>query len=156
MSVQVGYLDGDGHPRVTIRVRGTHPTEFAEIDALLDTGFTGFLMLPIAKALPLGLALYGTGDYNLADGSPISCFLAEGTAEIRPPSGVATVTPRTPQPANPIMQPETVTGVVVLGGDDALVGMEFVRALKKWLLMGSAVFLIDDDSLNLPIVTVSA
>jgi len=53
------------------------------------------------------------------------------------------------------MQPESVTGVVVLGGDDALVGMEFIRELKKWLLVGSAVLLIDDDAITLPIVTTS-
>ncbi len=116
-----------------------------EVDALLDTGFTGFLMLPIAKALPLGLALYGTGDYKLADGSPISWFLAEGTVEIRPPSP--------PAPSSTIVQPESLTGVVVLGGDDTLIGMEFVRALKKWLLVGSVVMLVDDDAINLPIAT---
>jgi hypothetical protein len=131
-----------------IHVRGTHPTQFLEIDALLDTGFTGFLMLPIAKALPLGLALYGTGDYNLADGSPISWFLAEGTVEIRPPSPTAD--------RDPTIQPETeiATGAVVLGGDDALLGMEFIKALKKWLLVGSVVMLIDEDSLDLPIMAV--
>jgi predicted aspartyl protease len=74
MSMQMGYLDRNGHPRVTIHVRGTHPTEFIEIDVLLDTGFAGFLMLPITPALPLGLALYGTGDYSLADGSPITHY----------------------------------------------------------------------------------
>ena len=136
MSLQIGYVDSNGHPRVTIQVRGTHQTAFLEIDALVDTGFTGFLMLPIAQALPLGLALYGTGDYNLADGSPISCFLAEGTIQIRPPSQfpsvTATVTAPVPAPdMPPAMQPENVTGVVVLGGDDALVGMEFIRGLKN-------------------------
>jgi hypothetical protein len=157
MSTQIGYVDASGHPRVTIHIRGTHPTEFVEIDALVDTGFTGFLMLPIAKALPLGLALYGTGDYNLADGTPISCFLAEGTIEIRPPSQSVTVPGKTPPPPNlaPIMPPESVTGVVVLGGDDALVGIEFIRELKKWLLVGSMVLLIDDDAITLPIVTIS-
>src|ERR1700729_3094190 len=86
MLAQIGYVDSNGHPRMTIRVRGTHPSEFADLDAFVDTGFAGFLMLPVALALPLGLALYGTGDYYLADGSPISCFLAGGTVEIRPPS----------------------------------------------------------------------
>jgi hypothetical protein len=147
MSTQIGYLDRNGHPRVTIHVRGTHPTEFLEVDALLDTGFAGFLMLPIGQALPLGLALYGTGDYSMADGSPITCFLAEGTIEIRPPSQSPTDTsPAMPPFAAPFsaVEPERVTGAIVLGGDDALLGMEFVRALKKWLLVGSVVMLIDD------------
>src|ERR1039458_4418194 len=59
-------LDDNGHPRLTIRVSGTNPTASAVVEALIDTGFTGFLMLPIAQALPLGLALYGTGNYTLA------------------------------------------------------------------------------------------
>jgi hypothetical protein len=148
MSLQVGYVDNDGHPRITIHIRGTHPTEVLEVDALVDTGFTGFLMLPVMQALPLGLALYGTGDYNLADGSPISCFLAQGTIEVRPPSQPPSFVPPAqplPPPAGlTVMQPETIEGVVVLGGDDPLVGMEFIRGLKKWLLVGSAVILVDD------------
>jgi predicted aspartyl protease len=140
MSTQIGYVDEDGHPRVTVHIRGTHPSEFLEVDALVDTGFAGFLMLPIAQALPLGLALYGTGDYSLADGSAISCFLAEGTVEIRPPSQVPV--PRIDP--GPAVQVESVTGVVVLGGDGALVGMEFIRSLKKWLAVGSVVLLLDE------------
>jgi predicted aspartyl protease len=132
MFTPIGFLDGNGHPRVTIRVSGTHPTAFTEVDAMIDTGFTGFLMLPIALALPLGLALYGTGDYILADGSPISCFLAEGTVGIQAASHP------------PVLEP--VTGVVVLAGEDALLGMEFVRGLQKWLVIGSAVMLADPDS----------
>src|ERR1700733_13949151 len=153
MSAQIGYVDANGHPRMTIRVRGTHPTEFADLDALVDTGFTGFLMLPIARALPLGLALYGTGDYHLADGSPISCFLAAGTIGIRPPSEfLAETSTATIAPANPIsdMESEIITGVIVIGGDDPLIGMEFIRGLKKWLLVGSVVALIDGE--HIPIL----
>jgi predicted aspartyl protease len=151
MSTQIGYVDENGHPRVTIHIRGTRPTEFVEVDALVDTGFAGFLMRPIAQALPLGLVLCGTGDYSMADGSPISCFLAEGTIEIRPPSPSkfqdAAIGAPLAFAASSVMQLESVTGVVVLGGDDALVGMEFIRGLKKWLMVGSAVLLIDEDDL---------
>jgi predicted aspartyl protease len=150
MSAQIGYVDANGHPRITIRIRGTHPIEFAELDALLDTGFTGFLMLPIARALPLGLALYGTGDYSLADGSQISCFLAEGTVEVRPPSHSPSVSSSVSAPAETTTESEIVTGVVVLGGDDVLVGMEFIRRLKKWLLVGSIVVLLDGEHVDTP------
>jgi hypothetical protein len=150
MPTQIGYVDSNGHPRMTISVRGTHPTEFADLDAFIDTGFAGFLMLPVALALPLGLALYGTGDYYLADGSPISCFLAEGTVEIRPPSELPAFTsPATALVTNPASatQTERVSGVVVIGGDDPLLGMEFIRVLKKWLLIGSTVALVDSEDL---------
>jgi predicted aspartyl protease len=147
MSAQIGYIDSNGHPRMTIRVRGTHLTEVAEPDALVDTGFTGFLMLPIAQALPLGLALYGTGDYNLADGSLVSCFLAEGTIEILPLSHFPEGAPTHPVP---VMKSEAVKGVIVIGGDSALIGMEFLRGLKKWLLVGRTVALVDGE--HIPIL----
>lgn len=86
MPLQLGYLDCNGHPRLKIKVSGTNPNIVAEIDAMIDTGFTGFLMLPLAQALPLGLVLYGTGDYTIADGSTVTNFLGKGTVTIVPPN----------------------------------------------------------------------
>lgn len=82
MSALTGYFDANGHPTLTIRVAGTHPTTCLDIDALIDTGLTGFLMLPLLSALPPGLALYGTADYTLADGSSVTNFVAEGTITV--------------------------------------------------------------------------
>lgn len=78
MSIQVGYIDNDGHPKLRIQVEGTNPGVSTNIEAMIDTGFTGFLMLPISLALPLGLVLMGTGDYSLAGGTLITNFLAKG------------------------------------------------------------------------------
>lgn len=110
----------------------------------MDTGFTGFLMLAIAQALPLGLALIGTGDYQLADGKIITSFLAKGTVLICPPSfdpvsgaGVAPTTPVT-------TLPESIEGTIVLGGNGAILGMEFLRSLDKWLIVGKVVALLDN------------
>ena len=75
----------------------------------------GFLMLPVAEALPLGLALYGTGNYALADGSVVTNFLAQGAITVLAPS--QTIPPKS---APPIAEPETVSGTIVLGGDGAL------------------------------------
>jgi hypothetical protein len=156
MSIQIGYLDNNGHPRLTIRVSGTHPTASAVVEAMIDTGFTGFLMLPIAEALPLGLALYGTGNYTLADGSSVSNFLAQGTVTVLAP----TVVPATaatgiasslPTPPSEAIQPETVDGIIVLGGDGALLRMEFIRSLDKLLLVGSVVMLVDNSMVPLAV-----
>ncbi len=40
-----------------------------KIDAIVDTGFTGELQLPLKLAVPLGLRLDGVGTFELADGS---------------------------------------------------------------------------------------
>ena len=61
MQIQLGFIDNDGHPRLRIRVRGTNPNQFTDEEALVDTGFTGFLMLPVAKALPRGSCAVGDG-----------------------------------------------------------------------------------------------
>ncbi|MBM3237332.1 hypothetical protein FJZ31_13650 [Candidatus Poribacteria bacterium] len=39
------------------------------IDGILDTGFDGFICLPIAVAVPLGLELIDVTDSELADGT---------------------------------------------------------------------------------------
>lgn len=57
-----------GCPVVQIAVSGplTSPTNFT---AIVDTGFSGFLLLPILEAFPVGLILRGTTGITLADGS---------------------------------------------------------------------------------------
>jgi predicted aspartyl protease len=151
MSIQIGYLDSNGHPRLTIRINGTSPNTQADVEALIDTGFTGFLMLPIALALPLGLVHVGTGDYQLADGSKITNFLAKGTVTIQRPSVPPTplvippgTVPLPPPPGTTIMQPEAVEGIIVLGGKGAILGMEFLRTLDKLLVVGKIVALLDN------------
>lgn len=139
MSTQTGYIDSDGRPRLTIRISGPDPGNFIEEDALIDTGFTGFLMLPQAKAFGLGIAPIGTGDYTLADDSVVTNFLGLATITVQPPPVVPASTDPLAQIA---FQPETISGVVVCG-NGALVGMELLRLLDKYLLVGPAVMLID-------------
>lgn len=99
-----------------------------DVDALIDTGFTGFLTLPITQALSLGVVLIGIGDYTLADGSTVANFLVKGTVTIGS---------------------ESAEGVVVLSGDEVLIGMEFLRTLNKALLIQStSVTLTDEDPTN--------
>jgi predicted aspartyl protease len=50
-------------------------------DALIDTGFTGTISIPIMQALPLGLTLFSTANFTLADGSIDNAFLCIGYAK---------------------------------------------------------------------------
>jgi hypothetical protein len=48
-----------------------------------------------------------------------------------------------PLPAQLVIQPETISGVVVMCGNGALVGMELLRLFDKYLLVGPMVLLLD-------------
>lgn len=62
-----GSIDDKNQLWVPIIVAGEHGQQ--KISALLDTGFTGELQLPLQIAVPLGLKLVGVASYKLADGS---------------------------------------------------------------------------------------
>lgn len=61
------YFDQSSHPILEIAVSGLEKT--ATIPALIDTGFDGYLSLPLTIALPLGLKLAYYTSITLADGS---------------------------------------------------------------------------------------
>lgn len=62
-----GFIDERNQLWVRVTVAGQ--TGQKEILALVDTGFTGELQLPLTIAVPLGLRLSGAGTFELADGS---------------------------------------------------------------------------------------
>lgn len=43
-----------------------------EVEAVIDTGFTGFMTLPPSLVAQLGLVFMGTGEATLADGSEVT------------------------------------------------------------------------------------
>lgn len=61
-----GNIDDKNQLWVEIIVAGQHNQQ--KILALVDTGFTGELQLPLKAAVPLGLRLDGVGTFELADG----------------------------------------------------------------------------------------
>jgi predicted aspartyl protease len=97
-----------------------------EFDAILDTGFTGFICMPLLRALPLGLMLYGTTSVELADGSTSTKLTAKGMATV---------------------EGEEKVGVVILEptANDVLLGMAFLRSFEKALFVTqNLVFLVDE------------
>ena len=71
-----GVVNAAYEPVITLAVQG--PSEQSrEIEAVVDTGFTGFLTVTPALATELGLTLEGTGRATLADGSEVTFDLYE-------------------------------------------------------------------------------
>ena len=63
-----GEVNSVYEPAVTLSVQG--PSGHSrEIEAVIDTGFTGFLTVPPGLAMELGLDFRGIGLATLADGS---------------------------------------------------------------------------------------
>jgi clan AA aspartic protease len=60
-----------------IHVQG--PAGQTTLEAVLDTGFTGFLTLPMAVVMTLGLPFAGTARATLSDGSEVGLDVFEAT-----------------------------------------------------------------------------
>jgi predicted aspartyl protease len=126
MTLKIGYLDASGHPHVKVRIWGIAEPFAQEFEAMIDTGFTGFLSMPITAAFPLGITLFGTTSYMLADGSTSPKLLGWGTVALGEERAVGTI----------VLESKS-TGL--------LLGMEFLKKLKKALLVSSkGVVLVDE------------
>lgn len=64
----VGIVSDEGRPLIRLHVKGQ---DEEEIEAWLDTGFDGFLMLPLEIVRRLGLEVSVVVDIELADGSQV-------------------------------------------------------------------------------------
>jgi len=127
MALKIGYSDKLGHPHIKIKVWGLSDQFAQEFEAMIDTGFSGYLSLPLVRAFPLGLTLAGTTTYELADGSKSWKLLAHGFID---------------------HEGDITHGLIALEANancGPLLGMEFLRQSKKMLLVGQAgVFLLDE------------
>ena len=66
-----GVVNAAHEPVVTLTMQGPSG-QSREIDALIDTGFTGFLTITPELVAELGLVLEGTGRATLANGSEVT------------------------------------------------------------------------------------
>lgn len=66
-----GSVDGSGRALVRIRLKNPADATEAELDAWIDTGFTGELVLPQQNVTSLGLPLGPSVMARLANGSDI-------------------------------------------------------------------------------------
>jgi clan AA aspartic protease len=66
--MMTGIVNSNREATIRLVVRSAHGREH-EIEAIIDTGFTGSLSLPSAFITDLGLVWYGRAQAILADGS---------------------------------------------------------------------------------------
>ena len=126
MSAVIGFFDKIGNPSVKISVRGVFTDGKKEFEAIIDTGFTGFLQMPLVKAFPLGLVLAGTTSVTLADGSSSPRLMAIGIVTI------GTIE-------------ESALIILDVGSDAILIGMSLLRKFKKKLVVSSTDVLLEDE-----------
>ncbi|OGK09244.1 hypothetical protein A2767_06905 [Candidatus Roizmanbacteria bacterium RIFCSPHIGHO2_01_FULL_35_10] len=60
------FFDRNGRPKIRLKIKGRKQIEIVE--SVIDTGFDGFLSLPISIAVTLGLELAGIQKVEYADG----------------------------------------------------------------------------------------
>ena len=129
MTAGRGQYDAQGNACLTFHLCGVrHEPPGLELTGIIDTGFTGFLQLPLAYAIELALPLEGTT--TVADGSTAAKLLATGRAALDGEQQDGTV-------------------IVEFSSSEILIGMEFLRRFDKALLVSrSGVQLIDESGLS--------
>jgi len=131
MASGAGHFDNLGNPCLKFHLCGVaHKEPGLEFEGIIDTGFTGFIQLPLQHAFSLKLPLEGTSSYTLADGSQTACLIVL---------------------AKTTFAGKMVVGAVSLapGSQDILVGMGFLRQFKLGMIMvKNIVVLIDEEELE--------
>src|SRR5579859_130587 len=119
-----GGFDSTGSPTIEIRVAGASGSKAYQ--AVIDTGFTGFVELPLFEMVELGLKTEGAANVMLGDGSIVTNHLA--TADVH-------------------LAGQVENGTILLAEDSSgvLIGMAFLRKFKKSLILtNSAIVLYDE------------
>lgn len=115
MPSSAGFF-AEGGPAVRVSLFGVLPTLAQEFVAVIDTGFTGFVSMPMVAAFPLGLVLLGTTNVVLADGRTTVKLTAWG---------------------NVSLEAQQISGIFLLdpGSTDVLLGVDWLKRMRKALLV---------------------
>lgn len=81
MISKIGSTRPDGTPVFSISIEGVLSAR-RDFEAVLDTGFTGFLSMPLMEAFPLGLVLRGAEPVVFANGAEEMRLTAYGTVTV--------------------------------------------------------------------------
>ncbi len=131
MLVTKGFYHSNGSPCVHLHLAGalnrsTNLLGF-KLEAVIDTGFAGFISMPLKEAFPLALPLNGATDIKLADGSTHNRLTAWGRATIADRAKWGEVT----------LEPNS---------DELLIGLEFLRNFELALVVTKSQVLLFDDN----------
>ncbi len=96
-------------PEVTIEITGVKGNK--SLVAVVDTGFTGFLQIPLSVGIACNLRLWGTSTSRLADGSAVKNLECVGEIRFADKKLFSTIS-------------------LSEGGEDCLLGMQFLNELK--------------------------
>lgn len=128
MPTWIGYFNKAGAPAIKIGISGVLQRKPTEFEATVDTGFSGFLSMPLLQAFPIGLVLKGTMALQYADGSASDKLIALGEVSV----------------GN-----ELEINVIILHekSNTVLVGMEFLQVFRKRLIVSteSKTVLLEDE-----------
>ena len=127
--VGIGHYDQRGNACLNFHLCGVnHKLPGLEYRGIIDTGFTGFIQLPLKHAFALSLPLQGTTSVTLADGSQTVILTAMAIATL---------------------SEKTETGAVMLSfsSNEILIGMDFLRRFKRALVVSQklGIVLMDDE-----------
>lgn len=126
-----GKFDADGNPTLTFRISADSSTPGVEVTAIIDTGFTGFVLVPMQYQLSLGLTPKSTTRLKLADDSVCIGVLADAYVSLDENTGRS--------------------GVVTLESKckEILIGMDFLRQFGFGLaIFSDLISLIDEARLK--------
>jgi predicted aspartyl protease len=133
MRVATGSLDAEGTPRLWFELsaeRFDGERAGTYLEGVIDTGFVGFVSMPLPRAFPLKLALAGRSVIRLADGSSGDRFTCTGHARIGERS-------------------EEIAVILEPASQEVLIGVALLRALGLALLVTrDEVLLLDQDAID--------
>ena len=117
----ISGVDSENNVRIEVEVQGLYKT--VPYGAVVDTGFTGGLVLPVFIAVDIGLEKVGASTIILADGSMMT--LPTFLCKLKIGSKVSDV-------------------VTIIMGSEILVGMEALREHRICISSGTGKVVVED------------
>lgn len=111
----IGSLDANEGPFLEIEVLGAYGQPH-KLNCLIDTGFTGFLSIPILQAFPIGLILATTMPVVFANGQTEDKLVCLGVAKVDGAENIGLI-------------------LIETKGNQILLGMEFLKKFAFKLIV---------------------